>query len=349
MGDHTLEFWFEFASTYSYPAAERMAAVVEAGAARVVYRPFLLGPIFKAQGWSDSPFNLYPAKGRHMWRDLERRCEQLGLPLRRPSAFPRNGLRAARLCIALAEHEALPRVTSGIYRANFALDQDVADPEVLAQVLRDVGLDPGHWLEAAGGDGPRAALREQAARAQALGLFGAPSFRVDGELFWGEDRLQQALAHAAVPTAVAGVVVRPFRMADYDAVLALWQATGIVVPGSDVGLDLRSKFATQPEHFLLALRAGRVVGTCMGGFEGRRGWLNALSVAEDARGQGLGRALVAAAEARLRACGCPKVDLQVRAGNAGAVAFYAGLGYAVEDHTSMGKRLIPVGTPAPHG
>ena len=76
----TLDFWFEFASTYSYPAAMRIADAAAARGVTVRWRPFLLGPIFKAQGWDNSPFNLYPAKGRYMWRDLERVCDALALP-----------------------------------------------------------------------------------------------------------------------------------------------------------------------------------------------------------------------------------------------------------------------------
>ena len=69
-----LDFWFDFASTYSYLAAMRIGPLAQKAEVRVRFRPFLLGPIFKAQGWTTSPFNLYPAKGRHMWRDLERSC-----------------------------------------------------------------------------------------------------------------------------------------------------------------------------------------------------------------------------------------------------------------------------------
>jgi 2-hydroxychromene-2-carboxylate isomerase len=96
----TLDFWFDFASTYSYPAAVRIGlAAAEAGVA-VRFRPFLLGPIFEAQGWDTSPFNIYDAKGRYMWRDLERLCADLGLPFRRPEPFPQNSLLAARIAIA---------------------------------------------------------------------------------------------------------------------------------------------------------------------------------------------------------------------------------------------------------
>ena len=82
------EFWYEFASTYSYPAALRVGALADERGVSLVWRPFLLGPIFVAHGWRDSPFNIYPAKGRYMWRDLERTCAAMGVPLKRPEPFP---------------------------------------------------------------------------------------------------------------------------------------------------------------------------------------------------------------------------------------------------------------------
>jgi len=94
-----LEFWFEFGSTYSYPAAHRVESRARDRGVDVVWRPFLLGPIFAAQGWNDSPFNLYPAKGRYMWRDWGRICSAAGLRWVRPSVFPRNGLLAARVAM----------------------------------------------------------------------------------------------------------------------------------------------------------------------------------------------------------------------------------------------------------
>jgi len=91
-----LQLWFEFASTYSYPAVQRIEALADGPGVGVEWKPFLLGPVFKNQGWNDSPFNLYPAKGRYMWRDLERLCAKYGLPFRRPSVFPRSTPRRAR-------------------------------------------------------------------------------------------------------------------------------------------------------------------------------------------------------------------------------------------------------------
>src|ERR1700722_14825369 len=97
MSRPTLDFYLEFASTYSYPAAMRIGSLAEAAGVAGRWRPFLLGPIFKAMGWDTSPFNLYPPKGRYMWRDVERICVADGLLFRRPDVFPQSGLTAARL------------------------------------------------------------------------------------------------------------------------------------------------------------------------------------------------------------------------------------------------------------
>jgi hypothetical protein len=99
------EFWYEFASTYSYPAALRVAALADQRGVSLIWRPFLLGPIFMAQGWRDSPFNVYPAKGRYMWRDLERTCGAMGVPLKRPEPFPQPSLLAARVALTLEGDE----------------------------------------------------------------------------------------------------------------------------------------------------------------------------------------------------------------------------------------------------
>src|SRR5436305_13400907 len=98
-----IDFWYEFASTYSYPAAMRIEDAARERGIDVRWRPFLLGPIFFDQGWRNSPFNIYPAKGRYMWRDVERICDSLGLPFAQPDPFPQNSLTAARLALAIDE------------------------------------------------------------------------------------------------------------------------------------------------------------------------------------------------------------------------------------------------------
>src|SRR4249919_3263728 len=114
-----LDFWFEFASTYSYPAAMRIAPLAREAAVAVRFRPFLLGPIFKAQGWDTSPFNLYPAKGRYMWRDLERICAELDLPFRRPDPFPQMSLQAARVALVGLADDWGEEFCRAAYRAEF--------------------------------------------------------------------------------------------------------------------------------------------------------------------------------------------------------------------------------------
>src|SRR4029077_19439137 len=144
-----LQFWFEFASTYSYVAASRVERVADAAGVTVDWRPFLLGPIFQGQGWNDSPFNLYPVKGRYMWRDMERLCAEEGLALRRPSRFPRSGLlarRGAQLEEAAAWRAEFVR---RIYAANFADDRDIGDRAVVGDVLGSLRLPIAEILESA--------------------------------------------------------------------------------------------------------------------------------------------------------------------------------------------------------
>ncbi len=188
-----LEFWFEFASTYSYPAAMRIEPLARAEGVQVLWRPFLLGPIFRAQGWTDSPFNLYEAKGRYMWRDLERVCAGLGIAFRRPSQFPRNGLLAARIACLHAEAPWLPEFVRSVYRANFAEDLDISEAPLLERRLDALGQSGAAILAQAQSPEAKDKLRAQTERAAALGIFGAPSFIAGGELFWGNDRLAAAL------------------------------------------------------------------------------------------------------------------------------------------------------------
>jgi 2-hydroxychromene-2-carboxylate isomerase len=196
-----VQFWFEFGSTYSYPAAMRVEREARARGVELEWKAFLLGPIFQAQGWNDSPFNLYPAKGRYMWRDLARICEAEGIPLRTPSRFPRSGLLAARVACRFAREPWLPAFVRAVYDANFARDLEISEPGVVAACLERAGQRPEPLLEAAQQGDAKAALRAQSDEAVRLGLFGAPSFMVGGELFWGNDRLEAALAWASRPQA----------------------------------------------------------------------------------------------------------------------------------------------------
>ncbi len=192
-----VHFWFELASTYSYPAAMRIADRAAAAGVPVAWRPFLLGPIFQAQGWNDSPFNIYPAKGQYMWRDLERICRKEGLALRHPSRFPRPSLLGARVARLAAAESWGPAFVRAMYHANFVEDRDIGAPEVIGAILTTLGLDASTILARAQTAEVKAQLRADTDEAIALGIFGAPSFVVGRELFWGNDRLDDALAWAA--------------------------------------------------------------------------------------------------------------------------------------------------------
>ena len=171
----------------------RIGAVAAKAAIEVRLRPFLLGPIFQAQGWNTSPFNLYPAKGRHMWRDLERICARDGLGFRRPSAFPRNSLLAARVALIAADEGWCGEFTRAVYRANFAEDRDIAQAEVIGGILAALRRPAAESLARAASPEIKQRLKAQNEAATALGIFGAPSFVVAGELFWGNDRLDEAI------------------------------------------------------------------------------------------------------------------------------------------------------------
>jgi 2-hydroxychromene-2-carboxylate isomerase len=192
-----LDFWFDFASTYSYPAVMRIAPLAAAAGVRVLFRPFLLGPIFKVQGWETSPFNLYPAKGRHMWRDLERLCAELGLPFRRPEAFPQQSLLAARVALVGLSNSWGEEFCRAVFRAEFGEGRRIDEAATIADLLAPFGADPEGVLAEARSEPIKARLREETQAAQQRGLFGAPSFATsDAELFWGNDRLERALAWA---------------------------------------------------------------------------------------------------------------------------------------------------------
>ena len=188
-----LEFWYEFASTYSYPAAMRIEALAAARDVTIVWRPFLLGPLFFEAGWRDSPFNIYPVKGRYMWRDMERVCASLGLPLVRPEPFPQNSLSAARIATSL-EGGSRAEFSKRVYRAEFGEGRPISDPATLAALIADCGLDASETLAAARAEANKAKLKARGERAKALGLPGAPCLVTeDGEVFWGNDRLEQGL------------------------------------------------------------------------------------------------------------------------------------------------------------
>ncbi|PZU95225.1 MAG: disulfide bond formation protein DsbA [Chelatococcus sp.] len=189
-----LDFWYEFASPYSFLSALRIEPLAQAAGVTLRWRPFLLGPIFAAQGWTTSPFNIFPSKGRYMWRDTGRRAGKLGLSIVQPASFPQNSLVAARIALAGRDEGWTPAFSQALFRAEFCEGRDIADEAVLTAALRQAGADATAAQSASRSAETKGRLRAEIEYAKSIGIFGAPTFVTeDGELFWGDDRLEDAL------------------------------------------------------------------------------------------------------------------------------------------------------------
>lgn len=189
-----ITFWFEFASTYSYLSAMRIADMAAKADVEVFWKPFLLGPIFKSQNMDTSPFNIYPLKGSYMVRDIERIAGSRGLQFRLPHAFPQNGLLAARLAMVGLDEGWGQDFVRSVCKAEFADGHNIAGRLTLAKALEAAGAPLERAFALAETPEIKDRLRTYTEEAQAIGIFGAPSFTTaEGELFWGDDRLEQAV------------------------------------------------------------------------------------------------------------------------------------------------------------
>lgn len=190
-----LDFWFDFASTYSYLSAMRIDELAAAQGVPVRWRPFLLGPIFQAQGWATSPFNLYPAKGAYMVRDIDRIALTRGIAFQMPKPFPQNSLLAARVALTIDDDDARAKFCRAVFAMEFGKGRSIDDPFALGGCLTEAGLNASTHLQASRGDEIKERLRKETETARKLSIFGAPTFvTADDELFWGDDRLEAALA-----------------------------------------------------------------------------------------------------------------------------------------------------------
>lgn len=188
-----IEMWFDFASPYSYLAMARLPALAREAGVPFTLQPFLLGPIFQAQGWNDSPFRLFPGKGAYMMRDIARLADKYGIAYKRPGVFPRMGVLTARVAL-LGQHQPWGvDFCLAAFQANFVHDRDIQSAGTVADLLRGLSLDAEALIEQARHEDAKEALRKQVDRARDLGIFGAPMFLVGGEMFWGNDRLEDAI------------------------------------------------------------------------------------------------------------------------------------------------------------
>jgi len=188
----TIEFWFEFGSNYSYLSVMRIENAARENAVPIIWKPFLLGPIFRAMGMANSPFVLQKEKGAYVWRDMKRQCRKYGLQWRQPSTFPRLGVVPSRVALIGADQPWIGAFCRRVMELNFVLDQDINQADRLAPILKELGLSAGTILDQPQAEPMKQRLRDQTEQARCRGIFGAPTFFVGTEMFWGNDRLDDA-------------------------------------------------------------------------------------------------------------------------------------------------------------
>ena len=133
--------------------------------------------------------------------------------------------------------------------------------------------------------------------------------------------------------------IRPYQTNDEEAVIQLWTDCELVVPHNNPLWDIEQKLKVDPELFLVGEYNGKVIASCMVGYEGHRGWINYLAVSPEHQCKGYAREMMITAEQKLRKLGCPKINLQVRSTNAKVIEFYKRIGFTEDDVVSLGKRL----------
>jgi 2-hydroxychromene-2-carboxylate isomerase len=183
----SIEFFFDYGSPASYLAYTQMPSLAQRTGATVVYRPMLLGGVFKATG-NQSPINI-PAKGVWMMQDLPRFAKRYGVRYVRNPHFPINTLSLMRGAIAAEMDGRLIPFSDAIFRAIWVDQKRMEDPVVIGGVLRDAGFDPAAMMAAIGTAEVKDKLKAVTEEAVARGVFGAPTFFVGKHMFWGQDRL----------------------------------------------------------------------------------------------------------------------------------------------------------------
>ena len=198
---NTLDFWFDFGSNYSYLSVMRVEQEAAAHGIRIRWQPFLLGPIFRSFGWETSPFVLQKEKGDYTWKDMARQCRKHGLPWRQPTRFPRPAVLPLRIALVGATQPWMGEFCRRTMTMNFAEDRDIDSPQAMRDLLAGLGLPAHRILEEALSDANKLRLRRQTETAAEKGIFGAPTFFAGGEMFWGNDRLDEAIAYCkAMPS-----------------------------------------------------------------------------------------------------------------------------------------------------
>jgi len=198
MVDAQIDFWFTMGSTYSYLSVMRIDPLAQSNGLSFRWRPFHLLVIL--QDMKHVPFADKPAKCAYMWRDIERRAAMYGVPAKLPAPYPVKQSVEANLVAIVGMREGWgPDFVKAAYRRWFQLGQETGSEPNLSQSLKDIGQDPARVLAAADSQDTKAALATETSTARDLGIFGSPTFAIEHELFWGDDRLEDAIRWARSP------------------------------------------------------------------------------------------------------------------------------------------------------
>lgn len=192
-----IAIWFDFASNYSYLSAMRIEQLARERGVGVSWRPFLLGPVFKALGMDNSPFVTQKIKGAYVWTDMERQCRKYQLAWTKPSTFPRRSILPARIATLADGQPWQGEFIRRVMQLNFVDDHEIEDHAALTAILASLGQDGPATIAEAETDAIKQTLRARTEEARQRGIFGAPTFVVGNEMFWGNDRLDDALDLAA--------------------------------------------------------------------------------------------------------------------------------------------------------
>ena len=192
----TIEFWFDFGSNYSYLTAMRIDDLAGSLGIKVVWKPFLLGPIFQSFGWDSSPFVLQKQKGEYTWKDMERQARKFGVAWIKPTTFPRRAILPTRVAILGSNESWIGDYVRATMARNFVEDKDLDTEDAVREVLTALNVNADLVIAQAQSDEHKQRLRHATETAAKLGIFGAPMFFVGDEMFWGNDRLEDALTYA---------------------------------------------------------------------------------------------------------------------------------------------------------
>lgn len=194
---NAIEFWFEYGSVYSYLSVMRIEGEAARRDVKLIWKPFLLGAIFQSVGFKVNPFVEQLEKRSYVLQDVPRQCKKYGLKWLQPSTFPRSGVLPLRVALLGVDKPWIGEFSRRVMELNYALDKDINEPEILAPVLTDLGLSASEILEQAKAESTKSMLREQTEQARKNGIFGAPTFLIGKEVFWGNDRLDDAFQFAS--------------------------------------------------------------------------------------------------------------------------------------------------------